>query len=54
MPAKSKPAWAAVNIIGPDGVLLLAGQPIPDRWHDDYVDSLVESGGATHDAPKVT
>lgn len=35
-----------VNIIGPDGTLVEAGQPVPKGWDADYVKSLTASGGA--------
>lgn len=37
---------AAVNIIGPVGELILAGQPLPDDWPTELVESLVDTGGA--------
>lgn len=37
---------AAVNIIGPDGTLLLAGKEIPPDWDGEVVANLLETGGA--------
>lgn len=37
---------AAVNVIGPDGQLVIAGNDIPDDWPDDFRQSLVATGGA--------
>ena len=38
---------AAVNVHGPKGELVKAGEDIPDDWPDDLKDSLKKTGGAT-------
>ncbi len=40
------PLYACVNIHGPDGELVKAGQPLPDDWDTDIVASLKATGGA--------
>lgn len=41
---------AAVNITGPNGEILVAADPdnneIPDDWPEEFVTSLLETGGA--------
>lgn len=49
-PRKKQALTAAVNVIGPDGALCLAGDPIPGDWLADPefdVEDLIASGGAT-------
>lgn len=50
-PRKKQAITAAVNVIGPDGTLCPAGEPIPSDWLADPefdVEALIASGGATH------
>lgn len=42
-------AIALVNVIGPDGLLLVAGQPIPQDWPSEILECLLETGGAQAD-----
>lgn len=40
---------AKVNVVGPDGQLVLAGEPIPDEWRvadPEFIEHLQASGGA--------
>lgn len=37
---------AKVNIHGPNGELVKAGEEIPSDWPDDFIKSLKETGGA--------
>lgn len=38
---------AVVNVYGPDGEFVAAGDTIPDTWDRDFVLSLLATGGAT-------
>lgn len=42
----AKKLVAAVNTHGPEGVLVLAGEPIPTDWPPELVEALEASGGA--------
>lgn len=44
---------ATVNIIGPDGELVLAGAEVPTDWPQEFLDSLAASGGTEPDAEAV-
>lgn len=37
---------AVVNIHGPDGELIKAGEEIPEDWPEEFVQSLKDTGGA--------
>lgn len=37
---------ASVNIHGPNGELVKAGEEIPDDWPEEFVESLKKTGGA--------
>ena len=37
---------AKVNVHGPNGELVKAGEEIPSDWDEEFVKSLKESGGA--------
>lgn len=37
---------AAVNIIGPEGELIVAGMAVPEDWPPELLESLVATGGA--------
>lgn len=39
-------AKALVNIHGPDGELVLAGEPLPEDWPPELIESLLATGGA--------
>lgn len=41
---------AAINVIGPNGELVTAGNPIPDDWPNDVRASLLATGGAEPEA----
>lgn len=42
-----KPAYATVNIYGPDGDLCGLGAEIPTAWPHDFINELLATGGAT-------
>lgn len=49
MPERKNSLTAACNIVGPDGSLVVKGDPIPPEWldHPEFdADHLVASGGA--------
>jgi hypothetical protein len=37
--------FAACNIVGPDGVTVMAGMPIPPEWPEELVTELEGGGG---------
>ena len=37
---------ANVNIVGPNGELVKAGDEIPEDWDEEFVQSLKDTGGA--------